>query len=103
MRRHLRHALLCSCSLALAGCATSSGSSATEVTLTRVGEAVEVTDNMTSVQECEFITDVPFDGGTGENAMRALRNDTGRLGANTVLLVMSGGSVTRAEGYLCGD
>lgn len=108
MHRIIAYAVL-AVSVPLVGCAGSaagaggSAEAGTMTELTRIGEAVEVTDNTISVQECEFITDVPFDGGTDENAVRALRNTAGRLGANTILLVMSGTTVTRVEGYLCGD
>ena len=87
--------------VALAGCASSGPNAAPVPELTRVGEAVELTDNTTSVQECEYIADVPLEATVNENL---LRNTTGELGANTVLLVRDrDGNVTRAEGYLCGD
>jgi hypothetical protein len=85
----------------LASCASSGPGAAPIPELTRIGEAVEVTDNTTSVQECEFIVDLPLESAANDNL---LRNTAGDMGANTVLVVRSaGGDVTRAEGYLCGD
>lgn len=102
MRRPLLHTLPALASLALAGCAGTSAQPPAE--LTRIGEAVELAQNPTSVQECEFITTLTTPRGTSDDDIVRLRNEAGARGANTVLLVTGpGGAVTRAEGYLCGD
>jgi hypothetical protein len=105
VRRAITAAILSAGPLLLVGCGGSTAGAAPDTQLTRLGEVVQITDNTTSVQECEFITDLPFEGRADEDAMRALRNEGGRLGANTVLLVTARGSstITRAEGYLCAD
>jgi hypothetical protein len=74
--------------------------------LTRVGEAVQVTESAMRARECEFITDLPVrsPSPTDVDALRALRNDAGAAGSNLVPLVMaSRTSIERAEGYLCVD
>jgi len=106
--------------LALAGCASAAGTGATGgapteggtesaqagVELTRVGEAVQLTEDAERTHECEFVAYLPLPSmdASDVNAMRALRNEAGRAGANLVLLVMgSRTTITRAEGYLCAD
>ncbi len=108
MRRAIRRALAALVPLALAGCASSgagaAGSGAVE--LTRVGEAVQVTENALTVRECEYIDELPLGSRSVSdvNAMRALRNEAGAAGANLVLLVMeTRTTIARAEGYLCAD
>jgi len=115
VRRITPPALAALVALAWAGCASSGGSADEgsagggpgEVTLTRVGEAVQMTDNAEITQDCEFITDLDLPGGQSTrdaNAMRALRNQAGSRGANLVLLVMeTRTTIERAEGYLCAD
>lgn len=108
MRRFIHRALAALVPLALAGCASSgadaSGSDAVE--LTRVGEAVQVTTNAHTAQECEYIDELPLESRSASdvNAVRALRNAAGVAGANLVLLVMeTRTTIARAEGYLCAD
>jgi len=85
----------------IVACASGSAGGPPVPELTRTGEAVEVTNNTTSVQECEFIADLPLESAANDNL---LRNTAAEAGANTVLLVVgAGGQVSRAEGYLCGD
>jgi len=104
-------------SLALPGCASAGGtggapteggteSAQAGVELTRVGEAVQLTEDAERTHECEFVAYLPLPSmdASDVNAMRALRNEAGRAGANLVLLVMgSRTTITRAEGYLCAD
>jgi hypothetical protein len=76
------------------------------VTLTRAGEAVQLTEDAESTHECEFVTHLPLTGTSVHdvNAIRELRNEAGRSGANFVLLVMeTRTTIARAEGYLCAD
>ena len=108
MRRVIRHAIAALVPLALTGCASSGARAgapaATE--LTRVGEAVQVTENAHTAQECEYIDALPLESRSASDvdAMRALRNDAGAAGANLVLLVMeTRTTIARAEGYLCAD
>ena len=127
MRRAIRTALAALIPIAWAGCATTgggasdaaasvgasgaaSGSSAAttgaEVALTRVGEAVQLTEDAEETHECEFVTHLLIDPTriSDVNAIRALRNEAGRRGANLVLLVMvSRTMIEHAEGYLCAD
>ena len=102
----MRHTIAALLSLALASCAGSGASMSDDVTLTPIGEAVQVTENAESTQECEYITELalPSRSPSDVNAIRTLRNQAGDVGANLVLLVMeTRTSVARAEGYLCGD
>ncbi len=122
MRRLIRHTLMAFVPLAALGCASTgdggaaagttaaiaggNGSQQGLVALTRTGEAVQVTDNAESTWECEFITDLPLGStfASDPNAIRELRNEAGRRGANLVLLVLkSRDTIERAEGYLCAD
>jgi hypothetical protein len=98
--------------LALLGCASGGSAGAADVgaaatvELTRVGGAVQITEDAERTHECEFVADVPLQGNrmSDVNAMRAMRNEAGRLGANLVLLVMeTDTTIGRAEGYLCAD
>jgi hypothetical protein len=76
------------------------------VALTRVGEAVQVTENAASARECEYIAELPLRNRSVSdvNTMRTLQNDAGESGANLVLLVMeTRTTIARAEGYLCAD
>ena len=102
VQRIIRYTLLTAASLTLASCAGAAVGTPVSTELTRIGEAVSVTENATTAQECEFVIDLPFQG-TDENSMRTLRNEAGRLGSNLVLLVTEGTTVVRAEGYLCAD
>ena len=102
MRRVISLTTLGVLSLMLASCASAPGAAPGATELTRIGEAVSVTENATTAQECEYVTELALQG-TDENAMRALRNEAGRMGANLVLLVTDGATVVRAEGYLCAD
>lgn len=120
MRRVTPRALLALVPVVLGACASSggggeplvdsaagagSGSSGT-VALTRAGEAVQLTENAEATHECEFVAYLPFSGTrvSDVDAMRTLRNEAGRNGANFVLLVMEGRTtIARAEGYLCAD
>lgn len=102
MRPVIRHSLLALLALTAASCASAPGAASASTELTRIGEAVSITENATTAQECEYVTALPVQG-TDENAMRALRNEAGRLGSNLVLLVRDGATVVRAEGYLCAD
>lgn len=91
---------------ALVSCAGVGGAATSSVELTRIGEAVQVTDNEVRARECEFVSDlsVRSPDPSDEGALRALRNEAGAAGANLVLLVMEGRTtVGRAEGYLCAD
>jgi hypothetical protein len=102
----IRRALTTLSPLALASCAATSGGVSATVELTRIGAAVQVTENATATQECEYVTDLPLRSSNpaDENALRALRNAAGAAGANLVLLVMETRSaILRAEGYLCAD
>jgi hypothetical protein len=110
----IRHALVAFVVLASAACgsggtgnsARAAGAPSTPIVLTRVGEAVQVTERQATAQECEFITDLALRNSdpSDADAMRALRNQAGAAGANLVLLVMESRSViARAEGYLCAD
>jgi hypothetical protein len=96
----------------LAGCAsaaplTTSGPDSTGASeLTRVGQAVQLTQSAMRARECQFIVDVPVSSSdpTDAEAMVTLRNDAGAAGANLVLLVMATRTtIERAEGYLCAD
>lgn len=92
--------------VALAGCASGGGAATSTVELTRIGEAVQVTDNEVRARECEFVSDLTVRSAdpSDDDALRMLRNDAGAAGANLVLLVMEGRTtVARAEGYLCAD
>lgn len=101
MRRTIRKTVLLSTPIILAACNGGPQTLAASTPLTRVGTAVQVTDNTTSVQECEYIVELPLESIEDENAMR---NQAGTLGANTVLLVRGpGGTIVRVEGYLCAD
>lgn len=86
--------------------AEAAASTSSTVTLTRVGEAVQLTEDAEETHECEFVAHLPLSGArvSDVNAMRALRNEAGRQGANLVLLVMETRTrIARAEGYLCAD
>ena len=120
MRRVASRLLLALVPIVLGACATSgagadsaaqpamgatSGSSGT-VALTRAGEAVQFIEDAEATHECEFVAYLPFSGTrvSDVDAMRTLRNEAGRAGANFVFLVMeSRTTITRAEGYLCAD
>ena len=102
VRPRSRHTLPAVILTLLAGCATTP--------LTRAGEVVRVTENPEIVRGCEFVAEVPSAnawnrGPTDENAMRELRNEVGRRGANIVLMITSrtSGATSRAEAYLCAD
>jgi hypothetical protein len=101
VRRVIRQSFLTVASFTLASCASASSAASPATELTRIGAAVSITENAIAAQECEFVIDIPIQG-TDENAMRALRNEGGRLGSNLILLVGEG-STMRAEGYLCAD
>jgi hypothetical protein len=111
VRRAILHALVALGPLALAGCGgapagNGSGNGPDTVTLTRIGSAVQITENGERARECEYVADLPLQSSSASdaNAMRALRNDAGEAGANLVLLVMeTRTTVARAEGYLCAD
>lgn len=114
LTRAIRRAFLVTVPLVLAGCASSSASgsapaietSTGRVELTRVGSAVQITENAESTHECEYVTQLPLTSHSvsDANALRALRNEAGRSGANLVLLVMdTRTTIERAEGYLCAD
>jgi hypothetical protein len=71
-----------------------------------VGEAVQLTENAESTHQCEFVAhlSLPSRSASDVNAIRELRNEAGRRGANLVLLVMENRTtIARAEGYLCAD
>ena len=106
MRRVIRHALVTLVPLTMTSCGGSNGGAPATVALTRVAEAVQITENAESARDCEFIADLPLQSHSASdaNAMRELRNEAGRAGANLVLLVMeTRTTVARAEGYLCAD
>lgn len=109
MRRAIRYAVLALVPLTAASCSTTATTGAPArgtVALTRVGEAVQVTENPVRAQECEFISDLPLQSSSPDDtdAMRVLRNQAGAAGANLVLLVMdTRTTIDRAEGYLCAD
>lgn len=122
MRREIPRTLVALLLLAATACASSGGADATAdarggtagaatgtssaVTLTRVGEAVQVTEDAETTHECEFVAHLPLTGTSVSdvNVIRAVRNEAGRSGANFVLLVMEGRyRIARAEGYLCAD
>ena len=114
MRRALPRALVALIPVAMTACASSGSpaedpgpaSTSSTVTLTRAGEAVQLTENAESTHECEFVAHLPLTGTrvSDVNAMRVLRNEAGRSGANFVLLVMeSRTTIAGAEGYLCAD
>ena len=112
MSRALPSALVVLASVVTSACASSGAaadvptSDSSTVTLTRVGGAVQLTEDAEITHECEFVTHLPLSGRSVSdvNAMRTLRNEAGRQGANLVLLVMeSRSTVARAEGYLCAD
>lgn len=104
MKRVIHNALAAVVPLVMAACA-GAAAGAPETTLTRIGQAVQVTENATRARECEFVADIPVRTQSPDDAdaMRALRNDAGAAGANLVLLVMQARSIERAEGYLCAD
>jgi hypothetical protein len=90
----------------LVGCASARAGGASAVELTRIGQAVQITESAMRARECQFISDVPLASSdpTNSDAMVALRNDAGAAGANLVLLVMATRTtIERAEGYLCAD
>lgn len=102
MRRLLFLTLPALAPIALSSCAGAPAQPPAE--LTRIGEAVELAQSATSVQECEYITALTAPSTANEDGIIRLRNEAGAKGANTVLLVTGpGGAITRAEGYLCGD
>ena len=111
MRRFISYALAALVPLTLASCASSSGTAAsapantgTGVELTRLGEAVQVTENPLTVRECEFVISLSGQRSLDADGVRALRNAAGSQGANTLFLVMQTRStLARAEGYLCAD
>jgi hypothetical protein len=114
LRRALPRALAALIPVAMAACASSGGSAdaadapstSSTVTLTRAGEAVQLTENAESTHECEFVAHLPLSSTrvSDVNALRMLRNEAGRSGANLVLLVMESRTrIARAEGYLCAD
>ena len=105
MSRVIQNALAAVLPLVVAGCAGASAGESASTTLTRTGQAVQVTENAIRARECEFIADVPVRTQSPDDAdaMAALRNDAGAAGANLVLLVMQARSIQRAEGYLCAD
>lgn len=88
----------------LSSCATAPAPAPGGAELTRLGEAVQLAESSTSVQECEFITDLSPPSTVSDEGITVLRNQAGSLGANTVLLITApGGAISRAEGYLCAD
>jgi hypothetical protein len=106
VKRAIRHALVTLVALSLSSCASSTAGTQDTVTLTRVGEAVQMTENAASARDCEYVAELPLQSPSASdtNAIRELRNEAGRAGANLVLLVMeTRTTVARAEGYLCAD
>jgi hypothetical protein len=106
VRSAVSYALAALIPLAASSCAGSTAAANGTTTLTRTGEAVQVTDNAVRAQECEFISDLtPRSPDPSDvDSIRALRNDAGVAGANLVLLVMeTRTTIARAEGYLCAD
>ncbi len=89
--------------VALAGCAGASGGTTSSVALTRGGQAVQVTESATRTRYCEFLTDLPVQPSSVDDAdaVRALRNDAGAAGANLLFLVTQSRTIDRAEAYLC--
>jgi len=88
------------------GCAGAAPGSQPAAELTRLGQAVQVTESGMRARECQFIADIPMASPdpTNADAMVRLRNDAGAAGANLVLLVMATRTtIERAEGYLCAD
>lgn len=89
---------------ALAACAGGQTSGGESVQLTRVGEAVQVTENEATARDCEYVAELPNPRSPTDNALRQLRNEAGNAGANLVLLIMeSRTTIARVEGYLCAD
>lgn len=104
MGRVIRYALGSMVLLVMVNCASSPGSTPANTQLTRVGEAVQVTENGMAARDCEYVADLPVESRLDENDMRVLRNEAGIQGANLVLLLReTTGDVLRAEGYLCAD
>jgi hypothetical protein len=106
VRRAFSHGLAALVPLALASCGGAAAGAPATVALTRVGEAVQVTENAASARECEYIAELPLRNRSVSdvNTMRTLQNDAGESGANLVLLVMeTRTTIARAEGYLCAD
>ena len=90
----------------LGACASATPGTPSSTELTRLGQAVQVTESAMRARECQFIADVPVNSTdpTNADAMVMLRNDAGTAGANLVLLVMATRTtIERAEGYLCAD
>jgi hypothetical protein len=101
--RFYHHAHVALAFVALAGCAGAPGGGSSSVALTRAGQAVTVTESPTRTRYCEFLTDLPVQPSSADDAdaVRALRNDAGAAGANLLLLVTESRTIDRAEGYLC--
>lgn len=105
MKRVIHRGLAVFVPLVVAACAGASAGAPPSTALTRIGQAVQVTEMASRARECEFVADIPVRTQSPDDAdaMRALRNDAGTAGANLVLLVMQARSIERAEGYLCAD
>lgn len=104
--RSVRRAYAVSSLALLIGCAGAAPGTAPAIELTRLGQAVQLTESAMRARECQFIADVPVASPdpTDAGAMTTLRNDAGAAGANLVLLVMATRTtIERAEGYLCAD
>ena len=103
MRVFHHHARIALAFAALAGCAGAPGGVSSSVALTRAGQAVTVTESATRTRYCEFLTDLPVTPSSADDAdaVRALRNDAGAVGANLLFLVTQSRTIDRAEGYLC--
>ena len=104
MRRAISHTLCAAVSVTLVGCASAPAAATADTALTRIGEAVQVTENAATARDCEYVVELSTRSTPSDDSMRVLRNEAGRLGANLVLLVMeSRTTISRAEGYLCAD
>lgn len=92
------------------------GAACVTIRLTPAGERVRVTSNPAVVANCKFLGEVRgrdrMQGGllgqsaAEENAYRRLKNEAGKMGADTVLIITSttgfSGSTIRGEAYYCG-
>jgi hypothetical protein len=104
VRRVTRYALVSLVLLTTVNCASTPASAPASTQLTRVGEAVQITENAMSARECEYVIELPVENTPTENDLRALRNEAGNRGSNLVLMLRgSAGQILRAEGYLCAD
>jgi len=102
--RVIRYALMSMALLTMAGCAGSPAGSPASIQLTRTGEAVQVTENAMSAQQCEYVDELLVESTPDGNDLRALRNEAGGRGVNLILMLRGpAGQVLRAEGYLCAD